>query len=100
MTEFYGKSAGGGGKEEPVLSQTVARASGVLSTNIMLWDWSPDGRYLLFSTPRLEPPTCGRCRSRGMRSRYVFCLRRAISFTVRVPKILTTSFPEILATSR
>ena len=50
MAELYGKSAGGGGKEEPVLSQTVARASGVLSTNIMLWDWSSDGRYLLFST--------------------------------------------------
>ncbi len=49
LTEFYGKSAGGGGKEEPVLSQTVARASGVLSTNIILWDWSADGRYLLFS---------------------------------------------------
>ena len=59
LTEFYGKSAGGGGKEEPVLSQTVARASGVLSTNIMLSDWSPDGRYLLFSTPRLQTPTCG-----------------------------------------
>ena len=50
MTEFYAKSAGGGGKEEPVLSQTVARASGVLSANMMLWDWSPDGRHLLFST--------------------------------------------------
>ena len=50
MNEFYAKSAGGGGKEEPVLSQTAARASGVLTGNVMLYDWSPDGRQLLFST--------------------------------------------------
>ena len=49
LTEFYAKSAGGGGKEELVLSQTTARASGVHSGNIVLWDWSPDGRHLLFS---------------------------------------------------
>ena len=49
LTEFYAKSAGGGGGDEPVLSQTVARASGVLSANVMLWDWSPDGHNLLFS---------------------------------------------------
>ena len=49
MAEFYAKSAGGGGNEQPVLPQTVARASGVLSTNMQLWDWSPDGRHLLFS---------------------------------------------------
>ena len=47
--ELYGKSAGGGGTEEPVLSQTAVRASGVLSGNMLLSDWSPDGRYLLFS---------------------------------------------------
>jgi Tol biopolymer transport system component len=50
LVEFYAKSAGGGGKEEPVLSQTVARASGVLSSTMYIWDWSPDGRHLLFST--------------------------------------------------
>ena len=58
MDEFYAKSAGGGGKEEPVLLQTTARASGVLSGNVMLWDWSPDGRHLLFSATdvfRLRP---------------------------------------------
>ena len=49
LVEFYAKSAGGGGKEEPVLSQTKARASGALSANMMLWDWSADGRHLLFS---------------------------------------------------
>ena len=47
MTEFYAKSAGGGGKEMPVLSQTAARASGVMSANLMLSDSSPDGRHLL-----------------------------------------------------
>jgi eukaryotic-like serine/threonine-protein kinase len=49
LTEFYGKSAFGGGKEEPVLPQTASRAAGILATNTMLWDWSPDGRHLLLS---------------------------------------------------
>ena len=49
LQEFYGKSAGGGGTEEPVLSQTAVQASGVLSGNMLLSDWSPDGRHLLFS---------------------------------------------------
>jgi dipeptidyl aminopeptidase/acylaminoacyl peptidase len=49
FTEFYAKSAGGGGKEEPVLSQTVTRASSFLSSVMLLSDWSPDGRHLLFS---------------------------------------------------
>jgi len=49
ISEFYAKSAGGGGTEEPVLPAAMARASGVLSANMMPWDWSPDGRYLLFS---------------------------------------------------
>ena len=49
MNEFYTKSAGGGGIEKPVLLQTVARASGVLTGNMLLWDWSRDGRHLLFS---------------------------------------------------
>jgi eukaryotic-like serine/threonine-protein kinase len=51
MDEFYAKSAGGGGKEEPVLLEATARAAGVLSGNVRLWDWSPDGRHLLFSAP-------------------------------------------------
>ena len=49
FTEFYAKSAGGGGTEEPVLSQTVTRASSFLSSVVVLSDWSPDGRHLLFS---------------------------------------------------
>jgi serine/threonine protein kinase len=51
MDEFYAKSAGGGGKEEPVLTEATARAAGVLSGNVRLWDWSPDGQQLLFSAP-------------------------------------------------
>ena len=51
MDEFYAKSAGGGGKEEGVLLETRARAGGVLSGNVRLWDWSPDARHLLFSAP-------------------------------------------------
>ncbi len=47
--EFYAKSAGGGGKEELVLSQTVTRASNFLSSVVVLSDWSPDARHLLFS---------------------------------------------------
>ena len=50
MSEFYAKSAGGGGKEEPVLSQTAARASGLVQSAFMTpSDWSSDGRHLLFS---------------------------------------------------
>jgi serine/threonine protein kinase/Tol biopolymer transport system component len=49
ITEFYAKSAFGGGKEEPVLSQTVTRALSFLSSVVLLSDWSPDGRHLLFS---------------------------------------------------
>jgi Tol biopolymer transport system component len=47
MNEFYAKSAYGGGIEKPVLSQKVARASGVRSNNLLLWDWSHG--HLLFS---------------------------------------------------
>ena len=49
FTEFYAKSAGGGGKQELVLSQTVTRSSSFLSSVVSLSDWSPDGRHLLFS---------------------------------------------------
>jgi serine/threonine protein kinase/Tol biopolymer transport system component len=48
MTEFHAKSAGGGGEEQPVLTQEMARASN-LSGNVTLSDWSSDGRHLLFS---------------------------------------------------
>jgi hypothetical protein len=51
VNEFYARSAGGGGIEEPVLLQAVARASGVVSGNMLLWDWSPD-EHLIFSATR------------------------------------------------
>jgi serine/threonine protein kinase/Tol biopolymer transport system component len=47
LTEFYSKSSGCAGKEQPVLTQAVAAG---LSSTSTLSDWSPDGRYLLFST--------------------------------------------------
>jgi Tol biopolymer transport system component len=49
LAELYAKSAGGGGKEAPVLLQAVARASGTLGTSMVVWDSSPDGRHLLLS---------------------------------------------------
>ncbi len=54
LTEFYAKSAGGGGKEEPVLSQTVMRASSLSVPLVVPSDWSPDGRHLLFSALRSD----------------------------------------------
>jgi eukaryotic-like serine/threonine-protein kinase len=49
-TEFYSKSAGGGGNEEPVLLERPRLASGNPSPGgVIPWDWSPDGRHLLYS---------------------------------------------------
>jgi serine/threonine protein kinase/Tol biopolymer transport system component len=53
--EFWSKSAGGGGKEEPVLTEAVERAVGMTS-NTTFSDWSPDGRYLLFSAITSSDP--------------------------------------------
>ena len=50
MTEFYAKSAGGGGKDAPVLLQSAMRSfPGALSAVTFPTDWSPDGKYLLFT---------------------------------------------------
>jgi Tol biopolymer transport system component/predicted Ser/Thr protein kinase len=49
FVEFFSKSAGGGGKEEPVLPEQASRAAGVNTTVMIPWDWSPDGRHLLYS---------------------------------------------------
>jgi Tol biopolymer transport system component len=47
LGEFYTKSAGGGGTEEPVV--TLPQLLRVLgTTNMSLSDWSPDGSFLLF----------------------------------------------------
>jgi Tol biopolymer transport system component len=45
LTEFYAKSAGGGGTEEPVVPQSLMR---VVTSNTTLSDWSPNGASLLF----------------------------------------------------
>src|SRR5262249_51940324 len=49
LTEFYAKSAGGGGNEEPVLSQTAMRALRALSAATFPTDWSPDGDQIIFT---------------------------------------------------
>jgi Tol biopolymer transport system component len=51
---LYSKSAGGGGKEEPVLLEHAARASGATSAALIPWDSSPDGRNLLYSAVSLD----------------------------------------------
>ena len=82
MAEFYAKSAGGGGKEMLVLSQTAARASGVMSANVHAFGLvSGRAASALLGDARLQTTTCGWCRSRGTRSRWFFCLRPAISCT-------------------
>jgi serine/threonine protein kinase len=50
-TEFYEKSAGGGGKEDPVLTEETQLAAGIESPNLVPSDWSPDGRYVIASVP-------------------------------------------------
>jgi Tol biopolymer transport system component/predicted Ser/Thr protein kinase len=48
--EIYSKSAGGGGRTEPLLLEQAARAYGGKYFTLIPWDCSPDGRYLLYST--------------------------------------------------
>jgi eukaryotic-like serine/threonine-protein kinase len=50
VAELYRKSASGGGKEDPVLSEEIQRAILTDANNTMPTDWSPDGRNVLFST--------------------------------------------------
>jgi len=52
MTEFYEKSAGGGGNEESVLTNQTQLAAGIESPNLVSSDWSPDGRYVIASAPQ------------------------------------------------
>jgi Tol biopolymer transport system component len=48
FAEFYSKSAGGGGNEEPVLLNETIRVSGARTNSLIPCDWSPDGRFLLY----------------------------------------------------
>ena len=52
MTEWYAKSAGGGGNEEAVLTNEAQHAAGIDSPNLVSSDWSPDGRYIIGSVPQ------------------------------------------------
>jgi eukaryotic-like serine/threonine-protein kinase len=52
MTEWYEKSAGGGGNEEAVLTNETQHAAGIDSPNLVSSDWSPDGRYIIGSVPQ------------------------------------------------
>jgi hypothetical protein len=49
LSEFYQRSAAGGGNEEPVLLEEAERAAHLESFTLVPSDWSPDGRYLIFS---------------------------------------------------
>jgi serine/threonine protein kinase len=52
VTEWYAKSAGGGGNEEAVLTNETQHAAGIDSPNLVGSDWSPDGRYIIGSVPQ------------------------------------------------
>jgi Tol biopolymer transport system component len=47
--DFYEKSSASGGGELPLLMADVQRKVNPESLNIVVSDWSPDGRYLLYS---------------------------------------------------
>jgi Tol biopolymer transport system component/predicted Ser/Thr protein kinase len=49
--EFFQRSAGGGGDEQAVLTAEMRRSTQIQSVNLIDTDWSPDGRYILFSVP-------------------------------------------------
>jgi Tol biopolymer transport system component len=46
--QFVRRSAGGGGREELVVSFEAERAAQIRGGNIVPTDWSPDGEYILF----------------------------------------------------
>lgn len=47
VTEFWQKSAAGGGGEQPTLPAEIARSAGAGVTTNVPTDWSPDGRNIL-----------------------------------------------------
>jgi eukaryotic-like serine/threonine-protein kinase len=54
ITEFYQRSAAGGGNDRVVLSGEAYRAARLPSLNLVPTDWSPDGRAVVFSAPAPE----------------------------------------------
>ena len=51
LIEFFQRSAAGGGNEQPILEAETYRTAQIPSINLIPTDWSPDGRYILFSAP-------------------------------------------------
>ncbi|HUQ90114.1 MAG TPA: hypothetical protein VM120_00450 [Bryobacteraceae bacterium] len=49
--ELHQQSAGGGGNAERLLDRETVTSSGIGSNALAPSDWSPDGRYLVFSAP-------------------------------------------------
>jgi len=49
LIELYQKSAFGGGNDEPVLPVEAQLAAGMHAMTIVPSDWSPDGRYIIYS---------------------------------------------------
>jgi Tol biopolymer transport system component len=49
LIELYQKSAFGGGNEEPVLPFEGQLAAGMHGMNTVPSDWSPDGRYIIYT---------------------------------------------------
>ncbi len=50
ITDFFVKSAAGGGSEDPAMLAEAARVAGIESSTLVPTDWSPDGRHVIFST--------------------------------------------------
>jgi len=49
LIEFYQRSAGGGGSDEPLLVQDDFVAAQLPTNNVVPTDWSPDARNIIFS---------------------------------------------------
>jgi Tol biopolymer transport system component len=50
FVEFFQRSSAGNGKDEDVLRKDVSMEAGSSSLNLLLTDWSSDGRYILYSS--------------------------------------------------
>ena len=49
-TEIYEKSAGAGGGDQTLMSEDLARRSGMGASNLITTDWSSDGKHLAVAT--------------------------------------------------